>query len=186
MIMNEKNHEEEVEVVEDDTVEEETSEEATEDTEEDSTDWKAKADELQGRLKRAETKLSKGSSNKTASKPSKSNDLDYGAKAYLASHDLKVKGTKEIEFVENELKQSGQDLDSLLENDYFKGRLEDFRKLDKTSEATPKGKRSGGAAIDSVDYWMTKPMDEVPADMRIKVVNARLDKETKKGVFYNS
>ena len=182
--MTDKNHEEE-EVVEDDAVEEETSEEVTEDTEEDSTDWKAKADELQGRLKRAETKLSKGSSKK-ASKPSTSNDLDYGAKAYLASHDLKVKGTKEIEFVENELKQSGQDLDSLLENDYFKGRLETFRKLDETSEATPTGKRSGGAAIDSVDYWSTKPMKDVPQNMRQKVVNARLEKESSKGVFYNS
>ena len=184
MIMKYKNHEEE-EVVEDDAVEEETSEEATEDTEEDSTDWKAKADELQGRLKRAETKLSKDSS-KPVSKPSKSNNLDYGAKAYLASHDLKVKGTKELEFVQNELKQSGQDLDSLLENDYFTQRLEKFRALDKTDEATPKGTRSNGVATDSVEYWMTKPIEDVPADMRTKVVNAKLEKETTRGVFYNS
>ena len=168
-------------------VEEEFTPEGThEEEEQDTTDWKAKADELQGRLKRAETKLSRNSDSKPESKPSKSNDLDYGAKAFLASHDLKVKGTKELEFVQNELKQSGQELDSLLENDYFKQRLESFRVLDKTSEATPTGKRSGSAAVDSVDYWLTKPIEEVPSEMRTKVVNARLEKETKKGVFYNS
>jgi len=39
---------------------------------------------------------------------------------------------------------------------------------------------------DSVDYWMSKPIEEVPPEMRIKVVNARLAKEKTKGVFYNS
>ena len=185
MIMDNKNHEEE-EVVEEEEFTPEESEETEEVNEEDSTDWKAKADELQGRLKRAETKLSRTPSNKPESKPSKSNDLDYGAKAFLASHDLKVKGVKELEFVQNELKQSGEDLDTLLENDYFKERLGNFRALDKTSEATITGKRSGGAAIDNVEYWLTKPIEEVPTEMRGKVVNARLEKETKKGVFYNS
>jgi len=175
-------NQDENEVVEEEFTPEESEE--TEEVEADTTDWKAKADELQGRLKRAETKLSKNSSNKPESKPSKSNELDYGAKAYLTANG--VKGAKEFEFVEQELKKSGDDLDTLLENDYFKQRLENFRGLNKTSEATIAGKRSGGAAIDSVDYWSTKPIEEVPLEMRSKVVNAKRAKEATKGVFYNS
>lgn len=158
---------------------EETREVETEDTEE-TIDWEAKAKELEGRLKRAETKLSK----EKPKQPSKSSELDYGQKAFLTANG--IKGAKEYEFVQSELKKSGEELSSLLENDYFKQRLNDFRELNKTSEATPTGKRSGGVAIDSVDYWMTKPIEEVPADMRIKVVNAKLAKEKEKGVFYNS
>jgi hypothetical protein len=33
---------------------------------------------------------------------------------------------------------------------------------------------------------MAKPIEEVPKDMRIKVVNARLAKDKAKGKFYNS
>lgn len=166
---------EETEFVEETPVEEDTKEEETDDT-----DWKAKAGELQGRLKRAETKLSKVNE-KSEKAPSKSSDLGYAEKAYLATQG--IKGGKEFDFVKEELKKSGaKDLDSLLENPYFKAELEVFR----TSEATPTGKRSSGVATESVEYWATKPIEDVPQDMRAKVVNHKLEKETKKGVFYNS
>lgn len=114
----------------------------------------------------------------------KSNDLDYGAKAYLTANG--IKGSKEFDFVQNEMKASGEDIDSLLENDYFKARLEKFRAINKTTDAIPKGNRSGSVSADSVEYWSSKPIEEVPADMRQKVVNARIAKESNKKVFYNS
>lgn len=114
----------------------------------------------------------------------KSDELDYGAKAYLAANG--IKGAKEFDFVQSELKKSGDNLDALLENDYFKTRLENFRALNKTAEATPTGRRATGVATDSVEYWMTKPFEEVPKDMRNKVIQAKLDKENSKGGFYNS
>lgn len=157
-------------------------------TEEDATDWKAKFEETQGRLKRAETKLSKVKEPETETKksPSKSDGLDYGQKAFATAHELKIKGSKEFEFVQSELKKSGEELEILLENDYFKTKLENFRALGKTAEATPAGKRSSGVAVDNVEYWMAKPFEEVPKDMRAKVVQAKLDKEKSKGHFYNS
>lgn len=121
---------------------------------------------------------------KTPKKASKSNDLDYGQKAFLAASG--IKGAKEFEFVKNELRQSGQDLDALLENDYFKQRLTGFRELNKTSEATPTGKRSGGVATDSVEYWAAKPIEDVPQEKRADVVNYKLKKSNAKGPFYNS
>lgn len=137
------------------------------------------------RLERQASQLRKKLGVNESEKPSKpSNDLDYGQKAYLAANG--VKGSKEMDFVKQEMKASGLDLESLLENDYFQAKLEKQRALNKTAEATPTGKRSGGVPLDSVDYWMTKPIEEVPQDMRIKVVNAKLAKEQAKGVFYNS
>lgn len=116
----------------------------------------------------------------------KSNDFDYGEKAYLsAAHG--IKGTAEFDFVKKEMKESGfKDLDALLGNPYFKSRLEEYRAISKTAEATPTGKRSGGVPTDTVEYWAAKPIEEVPADMRAKVVNFKLAKENTKGMFYNS
>lgn len=179
--MEQKNEEVEVE---ESTEEETTGKSGEESTGEETTDWKAKYEETQGRLKRAETKLSKTGETKTEKDSSKSIDLDLGAKAYLTANG--IKGAKEFDFVKTELKASGQDLDSLLENDYFQSKLEKFRALGKTAEATPTGKRSSGVATETVEYWATKPFEEVPVSMRAKVVNYKLDKEKNKGVFYNS
>lgn len=117
-------------------------------------------------------------------KSKKSDDFGYDVKAYLKTSGI---DSKEFDFVKNEFQSSGfKDIDSLLENDYFKSRLDTHRKLSKTAEATPTGKRSGGVATDTVEYWLTKPIEDVPADMRIKVVNKKLEREKGKGVFYNS
>lgn len=172
--------------VENESQHEESSEETV-------AELKAKNQSLYERLKKAEgyERNDEGKwSKKETAKPEvkepsrKSNDFDYGEKAFLTANG--IKGSKEFDFVKSELKSSKQSLDSLLENDYFQNKLENFRKLNKTSEAIPAGRRSGGVAIDSVDYWMAKPIEEVPKDMRIKVVNAKLAKEKSKGIFYNS
>lgn len=139
---------------------------------------------LERQLAQTRKKLGKDVS-KPEKNSSKSNEFGYAEKAFLATQGFK--GSKEFEFVQSELKKAGGDLDGLLENDYFKSRLETFRNINKTTEATPMGnKRSGSGAVDSVEYWLTKPIEEVPQNMRIKVVNARLAKESNKEQFYNS
>lgn len=159
---------------------EETSEETTnqsEESHEDTTDWKAEALKYKAILDRNKNKPNKESSK------SKSDDFGYDVKAYLKASGIK---SEEFDFVRKELKESGlKDVDALLENDYFQARLDKQRKLKTTSDAVPTGKRSTGPATNSVEYWMTKPMNEVPQEMRIKVINARLKKEEKSG-FYNS
>lgn len=142
----------------------------------------------EGRAKRLRKDLGLNEDTKPE-KPSKKGDqksdgLDYGAKAFLTANG--IKGAKEFEFVQSELKKSGEELESLLENDYFQTRLKTFRDLNNTSDATPTGKRSGGVPTESVDYWLGKPFEEVPQEMRAKVVQAKLDKESNKSPFYNS
>ena len=147
-------------------------------------DWQAKARELEGRLKRAETKLKKSSENPVAGKPSTSGGLDYGQKAYLRAEG--IKGEAETTLVQQYMRETGKDLEKVLESKFFKAELEEMRELAKTDAANPTGRRTGTTALDSVEYWMAKPLEDVPKDMRQKVVNALIKQSENKGVFYNS
>lgn len=152
----------------------------TEEEEEDTTDWKSEALKYKAILDRNK---SKGADTST-DKPTKSNDFGYDVKAYLKASGIKA---TEFDFVKTELKKSGmKDVDALLENEYFNAALEKHRAVAKTSDAIPRGNRSGGVATDSVEYWLSKPFEEVPADKRREVVNAKLAKEKNQGKFYNS
>lgn len=151
--------------------------------EEQEVDWQAKARELEGRLKRAETKLKKSSDSPT-SKPSTSGGLDYGQKAYLRAEG--IKGEAETTLVQQYMRETGKDLEKVLESKFFKAELEEIRELAKTEAANPTGKRTGTTALDSVEYWMAKPLEDVPKEMRTKVVNALIKQSESKGVFYNS
>jgi hypothetical protein len=143
------------------------------------------------RAKVAEAKVKELKAQLETQAPSKKSDgLDYGEKSFLISNG--IKGAKEFEFVQAELKKSGsRDLDALLENGYFKTQLENFRALAQTADATPTGKRSSGVATDSVEYWVAKAgpnaenLAEVPTEMRTKVVNALHAKAKDTGKFYN-
>lgn len=159
-------------------------EEETQEREESGVDWEAKAKELEGRLKRAETKLKKSSDSKSDSKPSTSGGLDYGQKAFLRAEG--IKGEAETKLVEQYMRETGKDLEQVIESKFFKAELEELRELSRSEEASLKGKRTGTTALDSVEYWMNKPLEEVPKEMRTKVVNAQLAKEKSGGVFYNS
>lgn len=181
-VIVDQNNEEGTEVEEThEDVETTDSEEKVERREETPQAKKARLDRQQDQLRKKHPELYETTSKKESKK---SNGLDYGEKAYLTSNG--IKGAKEFEFVESELKKSGESLDELLDNDYFKARLEKFRGLEKTAQATISSKRSSSVATDSVDYWMEKPFEEVPQDMRAKVVQAKIDKEKNKGHFYNS
>lgn len=117
-------------------------------------------------------------------KKTNTNDFGYDVKAYLKASGITA---NEFDFVKQEMKASGiTDVDELLENDYFKTKLEKRRGEARTADATPSGKRSGGVATNSVDYWLAKPFEEVPKEMRVKVLNARQERESRGSQFYNS
>lgn len=149
----------------------------------DSIDWKAKAEEYEGRLRRAETKLSKVSEKA----PSKSGELDYGQKAFLVANG--IKGNDEIQKVRDIMSNTGKSLDEVLESKYFQAELKEMRELKATAEAIPQGsKRGTQSAQSTVEYWIAK--GELPPvsdrELRQQVVNARIKKESKGGAFYNS
>lgn len=163
----------------------------------DTTDWKAQAEanlELakrnQGIAQRNKTRLQKLKEEKEGGAPVTKNEptsSDLGEKAYLVVNG--IKSADEIAFVQKMKKETGKDVESLLETTYFQTEFKSFKEKKATDNAVPTGsKRSTNTSVDSVDYWLAKgelpPADQV--QLRRDVVNARLKKEQNKGVFYNS
>lgn len=137
--------------------------------------WKAEALKNKAILER-----NKG---KEAPKEVQSDGFGYDVKAYLKASGINA---NEFDFVKQEMKASGKGVDDLLESKYFQEALETKRGLDKTANATIKGKKSGGVSTDSVEYWASKDFAEVPQNMRGKVLAHRESQDKNKGVFYNS
>ena len=145
--------------------------EETQDTEE-TTDWKAKFEETQGRLKRAEKKLSRYDNDTPSKAPSKTGDFDLAQKAYLVANG--VKGNDEMKLVKEIMSNTGKSLDSVLESKYFTAELNEMREMRKSQDAIPSNsKRSSQSGKDTVDYWLAK--GELPEDreLRSKVVKAK-------------
>ena len=162
---------------------EETQEEETQDqsnSEEDNRDWKADALKYKAILDRNKNKKP------AEQKVNKSNDLDYGQKAFLVANG--VKESDEMKLVKGVMQETGKSLEDVLSSKYFQAELKEMRDLKASSNAIPNGKRSGTASQDSVDYWIAK--GELPPasdrELRQKVVNARIKKNDNKGVFYNN
>jgi len=122
---------------------------------------------------------------KKESKSSTTNDL--GESAFLIANGLKESDERTL--AKKLAKETGKDLESLLETTYFQTELKNLRETKSTINATPAGgKRSNNSSVDTVEYWIAKndlpPASEV--ELRRKVVNARMKKEESKGQFYNS
>lgn len=187
--MSDKNQEAEVEEALD--LPEETKE-----GEEDTTDWKAEARKLQEKAikQRERTKELKSqlkaltpAEKKQEADQGKSNDLDYGQKAYLKSYG--VSGSDELALVKEFMANTGKSLDEVVDNKYFTNSLNELRDMRATRDAVPTGnKRSGVSSKDSVEYWSEKyqsgtALNEIPEDMQMKVLNLRMDKEKSKTRF---
>lgn len=159
----------------------------------DDTDWKAEAikarriaSRLRGKLTKAtetkKTEVAQESKTETA----KNGSLDYGEKALLRSEGIKA--PEERALVEKWKARTGDDIETILDDDIFQAQLKKVRDTADAKAATPSStKRSTTPAQDSVDYWIAK--GELPppnqAELRRKVVNAKLA-ASKKGPFYNS
>ena len=175
--------EEVVEVPEEDIELEEVDESATEEVEKQEKPKEtplARKARLERQLKQVRKQLGE-SDDEPVSKPSKANDsdkLDYGERAFLATYG--IKGADEIALAKSWIKRTGDEIDALVDDDVFNARLEKLRANKLTKQAIPSSsKRTTQASADSVDYWLQKPFSEVPLDLRSKVVNARIAKESR-------
>lgn len=151
-------------------------------TETDPTDWKAKFEEEHGKRKRLETKLNKSTETKSETPSKQTNDLDYGELAFLTAKG--IENDEEVDFVKSMASNTGRSLKELTSDDYVQAKLKGMREARAVKDATPSGtKRSAQSSSDSVEYWLAK--GELPEDteLRRKVVNARIEKETKRDIF---
>ncbi len=84
------------------------------------------------------------------------------------------------------MSDTGRTIEQVLDSKYFQADLKEMRDLATTADATIEGKRAGNGAVNSIEYWASKPFEEVPKDMRTDVVNYKLKGEDTGGNFYNS
>lgn len=104
----------------------------------------------------------------------KPNEFDYGQKAFLKTYG--IQGADELALVKNFASRTGDDLDTLVSDDIFLGKLNGLRQARETMNAIPKGKgRSGQTGITDVDIAVAKFKEtgELPSDFttRNAVIN---------------
>lgn len=122
----------------------------------------------------------------TKSNDKKSDDLDYGQLAYLKSHG--IESDDEIGMVEEAMQDTGKSLKDVLSSKFFQAALNEARETAKTNDAIPKdSKRQGETNTkETPEYWLKKgelPPPEMGDELRRKVVNLRLEKETSGSKF---
>ena len=163
-----------------------------------STDWKAKAEELEqkrredGIKQRERTKaLKKQLEDATKAKPQEkeSAELDWGQKAFLKASGLTT--AEEMKMAQTFSKRNDIDLEAALEDDDFKAKLERHRAT-KANELAAEGKSgrggTGAGGKTSVDYWLAKgehPPKELGREIAEKYVEARRAKGKGSAMFYN-
>lgn len=145
----------------------------------------AKRARLARQLKQLDKKLGVSTDKKDTNVSTPNNNL--GESAFLIANGLKESDERSL--AKKLAKETGKDLESLLETTYFQTELKTLREQKATANATPTGsKRSNNSAVDTVEYWIAKgelpPASEVK--LRQDVVNARMKKESTGGQFYNS
>lgn len=116
-------------------------------------------------------------------KPSKPSELEYGQLALLRTEG--IKGSGEIALFKEIMAETGKGVLDVLDSNYFKSRLTDFRDAQASQNAIPKGKnRSGQAGVTDEDVAVAKfhETGKLPDDfktrnaVRIKLVEAEKSK----------
>lgn len=115
-------------------------------------------------------------------------ELDYGQKAFLKASG--INGSDEIALVREFAKRTGDSLDSIVEDDIFKARLERLRTT-KSNEVAAQSAGRGNQSQDIVARELAKlgPNDSIPEnlprDVREKLVDLRRNKGSNAKQFYN-
>ncbi len=146
---------------------------------EETTDWKARAKELERKaiLQRAKTKELKLKLAETEAKPPEKVDntkSDYAKLAYLEAKGI---SEEDYDYIFDEVKATGKDLKDVVSFKYVKEELKNRKESREAKDALPTGsKRSSAASRDNVEYHLankTKLSEINDVTLRRKVLNAR-------------
>lgn len=126
------------------------------------------------------------SKKKSKKEDKKSDDLDYGQKAFLVAKG--IESADEVALVKKVMSDTGKTLDEVLESKYFQAEIKEMRDIKAVADATPNGgNRNGSSASNTVEYWIKKgelpPNTPDNVQLRRDVVNARLKKEKSGSTF---
>lgn len=142
-----------------------------------------------GRAQRLAKKLGIGEKSNEVAKDTpttKPNDLDYGQLALLRTEG--IKGSGEIALFKEIMSETGKGVLDVLDSNYFKSRLNDFRESQEHANAIPKGKnRSAQAGVTDLDvaYAKYKETGQMPQDFktRVAIKNRIVESEQVQNMF---
>ena len=178
------------------TNEEETNEEGAETTEETTTETKVEKpkrtpqeeyDYHTGKAKRLAKKLGlEGTEPVKETTTPKPSDLDYGQLALLRAEG--IKGSGELALFKEIMAETGKGFLEVMDSNYTKSRLSEFREAQESANAIPKGKnRSGQTGITDTDLAVAQFKDsgKVPEDFKTRsaVFKKIAEEEQNLGVF---
>lgn len=147
----------------------------------------AKLARLERQAKQLRKKLGVDEPETKSKKSKKSEDLDYGQLAYLSAKG--IESDEDIDFVKEVMVETGKDLKDVIKSKYFQAELKDRKEAAIVREAIPSSsKRSGTSTKDTVEHWLAKGQLPPPeqTELRRKVVNARIQKESSGSRFTSS
>jgi hypothetical protein len=145
----------------------------------------AKRAMLARQLSRLDKKLGNNSEKPESKKEEVSKEgLDRIDRAILRGE--KITSQEEIELVESIKRETGKDVEAILESRYFKSELKALREDKMSEEATPKSNnRANSQNRNTVDYWLAKgempPISE--PKLRQDYVNAKISREKSRSQF---
>ena len=116
----------------------------------------------------------------------KPSELDYGQLALLRTEG--IKGSGEVALFKEIMAETGKGVLEVLDSNYFKSRLTDFRGTQESLNAIPKGKgRSGQTGATDIDISIAKYKEDgtLPSDFKTRsaVVKALEAEEKSSGMF---
>jgi len=144
-------------------------------------------EQIRGIKQRNLTKLAKelgveiAKPNSQPAEQSQNKEFDYVEKLFLKANGI---SKDEYEFVKEMRATTGKSIDELIDNRFFQSELKELRNEKAAKDAIPSSsRRAGNTARDSEDYWLNK--GELPEDpeLRRKVVNAKIKRESSKSMF---
>lgn len=141
----------------------------------------AKKARLERQLSQINKKL--GGEKKVEAVEEKKEGLDRIDRAILRAE--KITEADEVDLVKDIMKETGKDIDSVLESRYFKAELKALREEKQAQDALPTSKRSNNGSTKTVDYWLAK--GEMPPasepNLRREYVNAKMAKSKAQNMF---
>ena len=169
----------------------------------DSTDWKAKAEELEqkrredGIKQRERTRSLKAQLEELKSKPpeppkkeDKPEDFSLLHKGFLRM--AGIADDEEVELAKSIQKKTGVEWDKLVDDDYFKTKLDGLRASKANAVATTEVRGSGGQnqAKNSPEYWLAQGRRPTKAEVpdratRVAIIQAFAKGSESGGTFYN-
>ncbi len=143
---------------------------------------------FEGRASRLRKKLGVESKVDTSksTQTEKPNDLDYGQLALLRTEG--IKGSGELALFKEVMAETGKGVLDVIDSNYFKSRLTEFREAQESANAIPKGKnRSGQTGVTDTDLAVAKYKESgtLPDDFKTRsaVVKQIAAAEQMEGVF---